>query len=207
VLLFGQLEKCADIQSVLNCVLDRSLELSGTCFGNVQLMDWRSGYLEIKAQRGFQSEFLNFFERVKFDHASACARALRNRDATIIDDIMADKQFAPYREITCRAGVRAVLSTPLVSVNGAALGVLSIHFPMIHRPTDMQLRGISEAAELAANAIIRLRTINGQKMLNAPDVLQKSREAIIAAEKLLSRDLLYPAINLARSAHLGEVRS
>jgi len=196
MLLFGRVQKCADIQSVLNCVLDQSLELSGTCFGNVQLIDWRSGYLEIKSQRGFQSEFLNFFERVEFDHGSACARALRNRDTIVIDDIMADKQFAPYREIACRAGVRAVLSTPLVSSSGAALGVLSVHFPIVQRPTDIQMRGMTEAAQLAANAIIRLRAINGKIMPNALDVLQQSRKAIITAEKLLSRDPLSPAIDL-----------
>jgi len=195
-LLFEQLQKCADIQSVLNCVLDRSLEVSGACFGNVQLMDWRSGYLEIKAQRGFQSEFLNFFDRVKVEDGSACARALRNCETIIIDDIMADKQFSPYREIACRAGVRAVLSTPLVSSSGAALGVLSVHFPIVQRPTDIQMRGMTEAAQLAANAIIRLRAINGKIMPNALDVLQQSRKAIITAEKLLSRDPLSSAIDL-----------
>jgi GAF domain-containing protein len=205
MLLFRQLEKCADIHSVLNCVLDRSLELGGTSFGNVQLIDWRSGYLEIKAQRGFQSEFLNFFERVKLDHASACARALRNRDAIVIEDVMADEPFAPCREIVWRAGVRAVLSTPLISTNGAALGVLSVHFPAVHRPTDMQVRGMIEAAGLAANEIIRIRATNGEKMLNAPEVVQKSREAIATAEKLLSRDVLLPAIERDRRTR-GEVR-
>ena len=196
MLLFGRLQKCADIRSVLNCALDRSLELTGTCFGNVQLMDWRSGHLEIKAQRGFQSEFLNFFERVKFDHGSACARALRNRDTIVIDDIMTDEQFSPYREIGCRAGIRSVLSTPLVSSSGALLGALSVHFTMAQRPTDMQVRGMTEAAELAADEIIRLRAINGDGMLNALGVLLQSREAIITAEKLISRDVLLPAINL-----------
>jgi len=196
MLLFGQLQICADIRSVLNCALDRSLELTGTCFGNVQLMDWGSGHLEIKAQRGFQSEFLNFFERAKFDHGSACARALRNRDTIVIDDIMTDEQFSPYREIGCRAGIRSVLSTPLVSSSGALLGVLSVHFTMAQRPTDMQVRGMTEAAELAGDEIIRLRAINGDGMLNALDVLQQSREAIITAEKLISRDVLLLAINL-----------
>jgi GAF domain-containing protein len=194
-LLFEQLQKCADIQSVLNCVLGRSLEVSGACFGNVQLMDWRSGYLEIKAQRGFQSEFLNFFDRVKVEDGSACARALRNCETIIIDDIMADEQLSPYREIACRAGVRAVQSVPLVSSGGAALGVLSIHFPIVHRPTDIQVLGMTEAAKLAANAIIHLRVANGDgKMLesrellrNSLDLLRKSREAIVNAEKLLSR--------------------
>jgi GAF domain-containing protein len=187
-LLFEQLQKCPDIDAVLDCVLDRSLELSGARFGNVQLMDWRSGHLEIKAQRGFQPEFLNFFDRVKVEHGSACARALRNRETIVIDDIMADTQFSPYREVACRAGVRAVQSVPLVSSSGAALGVLSIHFPIVRRPTDRQVLGMTEAAELAANAIIHLRAIDGgEKMLDSLDLLQKSREAIVNAEKLLSR--------------------
>jgi GAF domain-containing protein len=189
--LFEQLQKCPDVLSVLNCVLDRSLELSGTCFGNVQLMDWRSGYLEIKAQRGFQSEFLSFFERVKFDHGSACARALRNRDTIVINDIMTDEQFSPYREIGCRAGIRAVQSTPLVSSSGALLGVLSVHFMMVQRPTDMQVRGMTEAAGLAANAIIRLRAGNDQNNLRkSRDALQSSQEMIVTAQKLLSRGIL-----------------
>jgi GAF domain-containing protein len=178
-LLFERLQKCADIQSVLNCVLARSLEIGDAHFGNVQLIDWRSGYLEIKAERGFQSEFLNFFQRVKVEDGSACARALRNRGTIVIEDIMADKQFSPYRDIACRAGVRAVQSVPLVSSSGAALGVLSIHFRTVHRPTDVQVREMTEAAELAANAIIHLRAINGDgKMLDSLDLLQKSLEAI-----------------------------
>lgn len=187
-LLFQWLQKCADIQSVLNCVLDRSLEIGDAHFGNVQLIDWRSGYLEIKAQRGFQSEFLNFFQRVKVEHGSACARALRNRGTVVIEDITADKQFWPYRDIAWRAGVRAVQSVPLVSSSGAALGVLSIHFRTVRRPTDIQVRGMTEATELAANAIIHLRAINGDgKMLDSLDLLQKSLDAIGNAEKLLSR--------------------
>jgi hypothetical protein len=51
----------------LDWLLDRSLDLSRAGFGNIQLMNWRAGYLEIKAQRGFQDEFLNFFERVKLE--------------------------------------------------------------------------------------------------------------------------------------------
>jgi GAF domain-containing protein len=128
--IFAMLQTCADVQSVLSCALDCSLEVSDTRFGNAQLMDWKSGYLEIKVQRGFQSEFLNFFERVKVEEGSACARASRNRDVIIIDDIMVDRQFSPYTEIARRAGVRAVQSVPLVSSSGALVGVLSTHFTM-----------------------------------------------------------------------------
>jgi hypothetical protein len=90
----------------------------------------------------------------------------------------------------------------LTRCSGAALGVLSIHFPIVQRPTDIQVRGMTEAAGLAADAIIRLRAVNGGNMLNALDAFQKSQEAITTAEKLLSRDLLLPVIDLARSAPL-----
>ena len=92
------LEACADVRSVLDCVLNLSLNFVEADFGNVQLVDWKSGCLEIKAQSGFGDEFLNFFERVKLQDGTACARALRNRDAIIIEDVTLDPQFAPCRE-------------------------------------------------------------------------------------------------------------
>ena len=46
-----RLQKCADIQSILECVLDQSCDLVDASFGKVQLIDWKSEYLQIKAQR------------------------------------------------------------------------------------------------------------------------------------------------------------
>jgi hypothetical protein len=98
-----QLRRCSDIKSTLDWLLGRTLELTGAGFGNVQIMDWKAGYLEIKAQRGFHEEFLNFFERVRFMDASACARALRDRDSVVIEDIVVDQRYAPCLEIVQRA--------------------------------------------------------------------------------------------------------
>jgi GAF domain-containing protein len=152
-----QLRRCSDIQSTLECLLGRTLELTSARFGDVQIMDWKAGYLEIKAQQGFQGEFLNFFERVRFMGTSACARALLSRDSVVIEDIVVDQQFAPCLEIVRRAGIRAVQSTPLISSSGALVGMVSTLFPTPHRPTDIQMRAIKEAALLAANAIILFR--------------------------------------------------
>lgn len=152
-----QLRKCSDVQSILSYVLDRSMELSNSGFGNVQLMNWESGFLELDAQRGFQAEFLNFFARVKLEDGTACARALRSRDAIIVEDVMSDPQFAPCRDIMIRAGVRAVQSTPLISSSGALVGILSTHFGVPCRPTDQQMLAMRNASQLVANAIIHLR--------------------------------------------------
>lgn len=187
--LFEEFQTCADVQSVLDCVLDRSLQLNVTDLGNIQLMDWKSGCLEIKAQRGFEPEFLNFFKRVAIDDGSACGRALRSRGAIALDDVMTDEEFSPYRDIAGRAGVRAVVSTPLVSRSGALVGVLSNHFSTVHRPTDLQVQGLKEVAELAANAIIRVRAKQDQDGLVASslELIQQSYRTLDNAEKLLSR--------------------
>lgn len=179
----------ADIGAVLDCALDRSLALMGARFGNVQLMDWRSGVLKITAQRGFQSEFLDFFKYVELKDTCACARALRDRGAIIIEDVTADQQFAPFRNVICRAGIRAVQSTPLISNSGALVGILSTHFPMPHRPTDAQMRLMKEAAQLVADTIIRVRARNaGENTLaRSLALLAGSRETLAAAENVLRR--------------------
>src|SRR6516225_572780 len=78
------IHRCRDERSLAMCLLHGGLEQSHARLGNVQLMDWKSGCLEIKAQSGFGDEFLNFFKRVKLQDGTACARALRNRDAIIV---------------------------------------------------------------------------------------------------------------------------
>jgi GAF domain-containing protein len=182
------LRGCADVQSALNCVLVRSLDLAATFLGNVQLMDWKSNCLRIEAQRGFEAEFLNFFRCVELGHGSACARALHSRTTIAVEDIMTDPDFAPYREIAGRAGVRAVECFPLVSTSGALVGVLSNHFTIVQRLTDLQRRGLEEAAELAANAIIRLRANDHVGHIESSLVsLEESYDALDRAEKVLWR--------------------
>jgi GAF domain-containing protein len=146
-----------DIQAILDWLLRRGADISQTSFGNIQIMNWKAGDLEIKAQRGFEKPFLKFFERVRIEGGSACARALRNGRSVVIEDIMADEEFAPCRQIVSQAGVRAVQSTPIFSSSGALLGIMSTHFPTCHLPTKIELRELQSAAQLAADAIIRVR--------------------------------------------------
>ncbi|HKS60552.1 MAG TPA: GAF domain-containing protein [Xanthobacteraceae bacterium] len=153
-----QLRRCGDVQATLDWLLGSCLELTCAEFGNVQIMDWKAGHLEIKAQRGFHDEFLSFFNRVKYRDGSACARALLHRDPIVVEDVVLDREFVPCLKVVQRAGVRAVQSTPLVSSSGALVGIVSTHFPTPYRPTDIQMQRTREAAQLAANAIVLHRS-------------------------------------------------
>jgi GAF domain-containing protein len=178
------MQEGADLQSVLERTLAESLKVCGTELGNVQLMNWRAGCLEIKTQRGFNDEFLSFFKRVHFGDGSACARALKSRKPVIIEDITLDPEFRFCSAIMHRAGVRAVQSTPLVSRYGAFVGVLSTHFLRSHRPTDLQMRAVADAAHCAAEVIIRFRA---EATARACATIQKSLKSIDESQAALAR--------------------
>ena len=190
--LYISLGRSADFESVVSGLLERGLDICQSNFGNVQLMNWDAGHLQIKAQRGFQQEFLNFFECVALSDCSACARALRNREPIVIEDVMLDPQFARCREILCRAGVRAVQSTPMLSTSGALVGILSMHFSAPHRPTNLQLRAVQDVAHWAANAIIGVRArADGRdtdRLQNSRMLLRESRAAIDRADQILRQN-------------------
>jgi len=188
-----QLNRCRDAQSLANCLLHEGLKLSDARFGNVQLMNWKGGYLEIKAQSGFDDEFLNFFQRVYVKDPSACARALRKRSSIVIEDVTTDQQFAPCCGIITRAGVRAVQSTPMITSGGALMGILSTHFPILHRPGETEMRNLRYAARVAADALVLIQ-VNGGSVSDAIDasleIVRDSQDALERTERLLSRDPL-----------------
>lgn len=153
------MQHCSALRPVLESVLSRGLELTGTVLGNIQLMDWRTGCLAIAAQCGFNDEFLNFFRYVEIEGGSACARAIRERRAIVVEDVLRDWEYAPCRTIALDSGYRAVQSTPLISSAGTFVGVLSTHFATPHRPSAEEMLALSELAESTANVIILRRRL------------------------------------------------
>lgn len=184
------LRSCTDLASVLARTLDRSLALAGAAHGNIQLMNWRSGFLEIAAQRGFEPPFLQFFARVCADDGSACAQALRRKRAVIIDDVEHDASFSP----TCRtavldAGARAVCSLPFVSASGAFLGVLSAHFTRVHRPSNHELAVMTAAAQCATQAIIVQRAREKDAVATSLDMIAASKDLLRRVDQRLDAEV------------------
>ncbi len=146
-----------EIRSICEALLQEGVALTGAPLGNVQLVDWRAGELNVVAQLGFQPDFLRFFARVNYQDSCACARALATRAPIVVGDVMSDAAFAPYRDIADRAGFRAVQSTPLISSSSALVGMVSTHFSATHAPTDQELASLQEAGRRAADLIIAQR--------------------------------------------------
>jgi len=182
-----------NVQTVIEALLSRGMQLSQTKLGNVQLFNLRTGSLVIQAQNGFNDEFLNFFQIVHFSHGSACARAMQNRTTVVVEDVLADPMFGSASTILRNAGVRAVQSVPLVSNSGAFVGVLSTHFPRPHRSAGRLLTNLEEMARDTANAIIRIRA-NGRspdERIYASEVLvRESKHVLAGADRVLAGGVL-----------------
>jgi len=154
----SRLWRMQSLREGLDEMLAATIELLGADMGNVQILDAQRRVLLIAAQRGFKQDFLEFFREVSTEDDSACGRALRSGERIIIEDVEADPPYAPFRSIARATGYRAVQSTPLVGRDGTPLGMLSTHFPSVHRPNEQDLRRLDLYARQAADFIERCRT-------------------------------------------------
>jgi DNA-binding NarL/FixJ family response regulator len=139
----------------LEQTLHNALELIGAQKGSIRLLNVERGVLTIEVQHGFDQDFLDFFREVSADGGCACGRALRLGQQTVVEDVEIDTQYTPFRSVARAAGYRAVVSTPMMDVEGQTVGILSTHFVSAYRPTDQQLHRLSRFAQQSADLIRR----------------------------------------------------
>ena len=145
---YEQLMQDGARQAQLWRTLESITAAARTELGNIQIYDARSGSLRIVAQRGFEREFLDYFDVVKADDGSACARALSEQQV-FVPDVNEDEAYAPHRAIAARAGYRAVMSATINGTNGVA-GMVSFHFHAPREPLPRDRAVASRYARLLA---------------------------------------------------------
>jgi PAS domain S-box-containing protein len=155
-------------------ILTAVIELLGADKGNIQLLDAAGTVLSIVAQRGFGTDFLEVFREVSPTDDSACGRVLRSGQRIVIEDVETDGSYAPLRAVARAAGYRSVVSTPLVSADGVRIGIVSTHFPLVHRPSEQELRRLDLYLRQACVFIQRCKL---------DQVLQQSEEALRDADR------------------------
>lgn len=141
----------SELQPLLEGVLEATMTIQNADFGTLQLYNPKSRALEVVAHRGFRQEFLDHLRSESEKRADfGCDEGKR-----VIEDVLTDPEFEPYRAVAASAGFRALQSTPLCHDNGEPLGVISTHFRQPHRPSERELRLTSLCAQQAARLIER----------------------------------------------------
>jgi two-component sensor histidine kinase len=173
----------------LDEIIDAAIGIAGADKGNLQVYDADSGKLTITAQRGFDEPFLKFFASVT-NRSCACGAAVGSIERVIVEDVTTSSIFAgrASRQVLLDAGVRAVISTPLMSSEGALLGVISTHFARPHRPAERQLRSADLLARQAASYLERQRGQEIQATLNR-ELQHRSNNLLAVVQSIAGRSL------------------
>ncbi|TIU20626.1 MAG: EAL domain-containing protein, partial [Mesorhizobium sp.] len=85
----------------------------------------------------------------------SCGTAAHRREPVIVADIMQDPLWEDYRELAAGHGYRSCWSTPILSHQGAVLGVFAMYSMTVREPTDAETRLIDFTTRIAGIAIER----------------------------------------------------
>jgi PAS domain S-box-containing protein len=158
--------KDIELDECLQRTVDAAIALAGADKGNIQVFDAASNSLVIAAHRGFSEPFLAFFKH-GCDDASACGSAMQTKKQVIVEDVLRSDIFAgnPSQTVVIDAGVRAVISTPLISSAETLMGMISTHYASPHEPTDRELDLTAVLARQTADYLERKRAEQIEKTL------------------------------------------
>ncbi len=193
--LSSRLIEAADLPNVLEEVLDAVIGVQNADFGDVQLWDAESGMLRIVTQRGFSPAFLEHFRNVDAQDETACGRALRSGHRVVIEDILQDDAYLPYRGIAAEEGYRAVQSMPIRGHDGVMLGMLSTHFRAPPRPSARELQLTDLYTRLLAELIMRIGDEDAVR--RARDEANRANQAKSRFLATASHDLRQPLQTIA----------
>jgi diguanylate cyclase (GGDEF)-like protein len=105
----------------------------------------------------------------------ACGSAAFHGQTVVIEDIATDYRFAAARDFVLSHGIRACWSQPICDSRNRVLGTFAMYHDQIARPRPEELRFVRAAAQLAGNAIERVR---------AAKALNETTERLNMAERV-----------------------
>jgi diguanylate cyclase (GGDEF)-like protein len=147
----------------LNQVLDtltRAIErLSPESHCTIMLLDAEHRrYLSIASGPTLPPVYLQALHRLEIGpEVGACGSAAFRNETIVVDDIANDYRFASASDFILSYGLRSVWSQPIRDSRNTVLGTFAIYRKKIAVPRTEELRMTRVAAQLAGNAIERLR--------------------------------------------------
>jgi GAF domain-containing protein len=141
-----------DLDRVLRVVIDNACRLARASDGNI-VREERGAFLLAAVTSGVPPELEEIVRGRDFsqDRGSAMGRALNDRAAVHIVDVMADPEYT-MRDVQALVGFRTILGVPLIS-EGEPIGVLSVWRTEVNPFSDAEVRLVTTFAEQAAVAV------------------------------------------------------
>jgi len=143
-------------------IVDDAVTVMRSDYASVQMLfpeRGTGGELRLMAFRGFNLEAAKFWEWVRADSKSTCGIALRETRRVVAPDIavcdfMADSED---QQVYLQTGIHACQTTPLITLTGNVVGMISTHWRTPHQPSQGDFNLFDILARQAADLIERYR--------------------------------------------------
>lgn len=89
--------------------------------------------------------------------AGSCGTAAHHDRLVVVEDVLVDPLWEPFRDLARQHGFRSCWSQPIHAPDGSVLGTFALYYDQPRRPSDGELDLIRMAARLAAIALERDR--------------------------------------------------
>ena len=149
----------APLTEVLN-TLTRAIErISPGAMCTVMLLDEEHRrYLSIASGPSLPEEYVQALHDLEIGpDVGACGSAACLNETVVVEDIATDYRFAQAREFVLSYGLRSCWSQPIRDSRNNVLGTFAMYHRHPARPRSEELRMTRAAAQLAGNAIERIR--------------------------------------------------
>jgi diguanylate cyclase (GGDEF)-like protein len=165
----------ASLKEVLD-ILTESIEgMAPQCFCSVLLLDEEQKHLWEGSRGGLPEAYMRAVDGLAIGpEVGACGSAAYRNETIVVEDIATDPRFATVKDFVMSFGLLACWSVPIRGSNQNVLGTFAMYHRHRAKPKERELRIVEVGAQLAGNAIERLR---------ASEKLKENEERIILAEK------------------------
>jgi PAS domain S-box-containing protein len=123
-------------------------------------------------------------------NVGCCGAAAYTGNRCIVEDVTEHPNWAPFRELAKRAGIRACWSEPIKSSKGEVLGTFAMYYRQPQLPSQSDMDFIASSAHLAALAIGRTRY--EQKMKVERDRAEQANKAKSDFLAMMSHEIRTP---------------
>ncbi|MBN7818326.1 ATP-binding protein [Bowmanella yangjiangensis] len=87
----------------------------------------------------------------------SCGASAYLRQAVVVSDIQTHPNWAPYKAICQKAGLRACWSSPIFATDGRVLGAFGMYYSAVREPTNQDLELIRIEASIASLIIEKMQ--------------------------------------------------
>jgi diguanylate cyclase (GGDEF)-like protein len=151
--------KGAPLNEVLSTLIRAIERISPGAICTVMLLDEEQRrYLSIAAGPSLPPAYLAALNSLEIGpEVGACGSAACLNETVVVEDISTDHRFAQAREFVLSHGLRSCWSQPICDSRNNVLGTFAMYHLYTARPRSEELRMARAAAQLAGNAIERIR--------------------------------------------------